>query len=92
MRIVSIQSDKKYAKLDDDITFTIEYESPLTDEEWNTDWSIYVTMYFHVIMSSTHPTSSFGKNDDSVPFPFNYCVICRFLDRMKVNLLFCMYE
>ena len=33
MRIVRIQSDKKYAKLDDDITFTIEYESPLTDEE-----------------------------------------------------------
>ena len=50
MRIVRIQSDKKYAKLDDDITFTIEYESPLTDEEMNTDWDIYVAVCYSVIM------------------------------------------
>ena len=46
MRIVRIQSDKKYAKLDDDITFVIEYESPLTDEERNTEWDIYVVVWF----------------------------------------------
>ena len=92
MQIVRIQSDKKYAKLDDDITFTIEYESPLTDEERNTDWDIYVAVYFSVLMSSTHRTSSFGKRDDSVQSSFIAYVIYRFLDRMNPNLLFFMYE
>ena len=92
MRIVRIQSDKKYAKLDDDITFTIEYESPLTDEEMNTDWDIYVAACYSVIMISTHQTLSFGKTDDSVQFAFAVYVIYRYLDRMNPNLSFFMYE
>ena len=92
MRIVRIQSDKKYAKLDDDITFTIEYESPLTDEEMNTDWDIYVAVCYSVIMISTHQILSFGKRDDSVQFAFTVYVIYRYLDRMNPNLSFFMYE
>lgn len=42
MIITKITSDKKYAKLDEDISFAIEYDAPLTDEELQTEWEVYV--------------------------------------------------
>ena len=57
MRITKITSDKKYAKLDDDISFTIEYESLLTEEEMQTEWEVYVSMALKKVMCSTRQTS-----------------------------------
>ena len=57
MRITKITSDKKYAKLDEDISFTIEYESPLTEEEIQTEWEVYVRTVLKKVMGSTHQTS-----------------------------------
>ena len=57
MRITKITSDKKYAKLDDDISFTIEYESLLTEEEMQTEWEVYVSMVLKKVMCSTRQTS-----------------------------------
>lgn len=53
MRITKITSDKKYAKLDEDISFAIEYEAPLTDEELQTEWEVYVGNDGTHIMTST---------------------------------------
>lgn len=42
MTVVSVTSDKKYAKLDEDIVFTITYDSELTTREKEAEWSVYV--------------------------------------------------
>ena len=42
MTIVSVTSDKKYAKLDEDIVFTITYDSELSSREQEAEWSVYV--------------------------------------------------
>ena len=65
MRITKITSDKKYAKLDEDISFTIEYESPLTEEEIQTEWEVYVSMVLEKVMCSTHRTSFFEIREEN---------------------------
>ena len=65
MQITKITSDKKYAKLDDDISFTIEYESPLTEQEMQTEWEVYVRMSFKIVMRSTHQTSYFEIKEEN---------------------------
>lgn len=46
MSVVSVTSDKKYAKLDEDIVFTITYDSELTAQEREAEWSVYVGIGF----------------------------------------------
>lgn len=42
MKIVQITTGSRYAKLDEDITFTIQYDVPITDIEKNTEWIVSV--------------------------------------------------
>lgn len=42
MTVVSVTSDKKYAKLYEDIVFTITYDTELTAREKEAEWSVYV--------------------------------------------------
>ncbi|KAK8817530.1 hypothetical protein WA538_004252 [Blastocystis sp. DL] len=43
MTVVSVTSDKKYAKLYEDIVFTITYDTELTAREKEAEWSVYYT-------------------------------------------------
>lgn len=42
MTVVSVTSDKKYAKLDEDIVFTITYDTELAARKREAEWSVYV--------------------------------------------------
>ena len=42
MKIIQITTGSRYAKLDEDITFTIQYDECLTDLERNENWSVRV--------------------------------------------------
>ena len=45
MGITKVTTNSRYAKLHDNVTFFVQYESPLTEEEINTTWEIFVLLF-----------------------------------------------
>ena len=42
MKITKLTTNSRYAKLHDDVTFYVQYEGPLTQEEIDTTWEVFV--------------------------------------------------
>ena len=45
MGITKVTTNSRYAMLHDDVSFFVQYESPLTEEEINTTWEIFVLLF-----------------------------------------------